>query len=219
MLYLLVTGCQWRLLPPHFPHWRMVYGYFRAWQNDGTWARLHDTLRVWARRQLGRHKHPTAASLDSQSVSMRAGVGERGFDGAKKKTGRKRHLLVDTQGFVLALCVTSAKVSDTAGAVRVLSQVQRGCGGAKKLRLIWCDGGYFQGAKDAATKARLELRVVEKPKEQKGFALLPKRWVVERTFAWLSRCRRLVKEYETSFASSQAFIHLAMIRLMINRLK
>ena len=215
MLYLLLTSCQWRLLPSCFPNWRTVYGYFRAWQSDGTWQRLHDTLRAHARRHLKRHKHATAASVDSQSVTMRAGVGERGYDGAKHKVGRKRHLVVDTQGLVLALCVTPANVSDTAGAVVLLHRLRRGRGVAKKLRVVWADGGYFNAAKEQADKHRLELRIVNKDTATKGFHPLPKRWVVERTFAWLSLCRRLAREYEIQ--SSEAFLYLAMIRIMINR--
>jgi putative transposase len=218
MLYLLLTGCQWRLLPSCFPHWRTVYGYFRAWQSDGTWLRLHDTLRARVRCHLNRHKHATVASVDSQSVTMRAGVGERGYDGAKHKIGRKRHLVVDTQGLVLALCVTCANVSDTAGAVVLFARLRRGTGVAKKLRVVWADGGYFNAAKDQAHKQRLELRIVEKDTTTTGFKPLPKRWVVERTFAWLSRCRRLAREYETTLQSSEAFLYLAMIRIMLNRL-
>lgn len=130
-------------------------------------------------------------------------------------TGRKRHLVVDTQGLLLAICVTPANVSETAGARQVLQRL-RGC--AKKMRLIWCDNGYFKGAFEHAEKQRLELRTVERPADQKGFAVLPRRWVVERTFAWLSRCRRLARDYETRPQSSEALILLAMSRLMLRRL-
>jgi len=215
MLYLLTTGCPWRQLPRSYPHWRTVYGYFRRWQHDGTWHRLHETLRAQARRALGRHKHPTAGCLDSQSIKGTHVPGLRGYDAFKRVTGRKRHLIVDTQGLLLAICVTPANVSETAGAKQVL---QRLSGSAKKLRLLWCDNGYFNGAFEQAENQHLELRAVQRPAEQKGFAVLPRRWVVERTFAWLSRCRRLARDYETRPESSETLIQLAMSRLMILRL-
>ena len=120
MLYLLTTGCPWRQLPQSYPHWRTVYGYFRHWQNDGTWHRLHETLRAQVRRTMGRHKHPTAGCLDSQSIKGTHVPGMRGYDAFKRVTGRKRHLVVDTQGLLLAVCVTPANVSETAGAKQVL---------------------------------------------------------------------------------------------------
>ena len=215
MLYLLTTGCPWRQLPRSYPHWRTVYGYFVRWQSDGTWLRLHHTLRALVRRSSGRHKHPTAGCLDSQSIKSTHVPGIRGFDAFKRLTGRKRHLIVDTLGLLLAVCVTPANVSETAGAVQVLSRLG---GGAKKLRVLWCDNGYFNTAFAWARAQRLELRAVERPQKLKGFAVLPKRWVVERTFAWLSRCRRLARDYEVSPRSSETLILLAMSRLMLNRL-
>jgi putative transposase len=215
MLYLLTTGCQWKMLPQSYPHWRTVYGYFRAWQQDGTWERLHHRLRRWARRQARRRPRPTAGSIDSQSIKGTAVPGERGFESFKCVTGRKRHIIVDTLGLLLAVCITPANVSDTAGAVQVLPLLQR-C--AHRLRVIWCDGGYFASAFEQARRLGLKLEPVLRAEGQKGFAVLPKRWVVERTFAWLSRCRRLAREYEMTFQSSQAFVLLAMSRLMLARL-
>ena len=215
MLYLLTTGCPWRQLPRSYPHWRTVYGYFRRWQHDGTWQRLHDTLRAQARRAVGRHKHPTAGCLDSQSIKGTHVPGERGFDAFKRLSGRKRHLVVDTTGLLLAICVTPASVSETAGAKLVLGRLGSA---AKKLRLLWCDNGYFNSAFMQAHQQRIELRAVARPAAQKGFAVLPRRWVVERTFAWLSRCRRLARDYEVRPQSSEALILLAMSRLMLNRL-
>lgn len=215
MLYLLTTGCPWRQLPKTYPHWRTVYGYFVCWQHDGTWHRLHETLRAKVRQSMGRHKHPTAGCLDSQSIKGTHVPGTRGYDAFKCLTGRKRHLVVDTQGLLLAVCVTPANVSETAGAVQVFERLP---GAAKKLRLLWCDNGYFKTAFDHAHKHRIELRAVPRPSQQKGFAVLPRRWVVERTFAWLSRCRRLARDYETRPQSSEALILLAMSKLMMRRL-
>lgn len=215
MLYLLTTGCPWRQLPRSYPHWRTVYGYFRRWQTDGTVQRLHETLRAQVRRNMGRHKHPTAGCLDSQSIKATHVPGTRGYDAFKRVTGRKRHLIVDTQGLLLAICVTAANVSETAGAMQVFKHLT---GSAKKLRLLWCDNGYFKSAFEQAGKQRIELRAVERPTHQKGFAVLPRRWVVERTFAWLSRCRRLARDYETRPQSSETLILLAMTRLMLIRL-
>ena len=192
------------------------------------WQRVHDTLRAQVRQTEGRHKHASAGSIDSRQHRQpdpldawrtgRGGRGERGYDGAKHKVGRKRHLSVDTLGLLLHAVVTPANVSDTAGAVQLLEHLRRGHGVSKKLRRLWVDGGYFNAAKDKAKKQRLELCVVEKPAGQKGFSPLPKRWVVERTFAWLGKCRRLVRDYETTTQSSHTFILLAMIKLMLNRL-
>ena len=215
MLYLLTTGCPWRQLPHAYPHWRTVYGYFVRWQHDGTWQRLHNTLRAAVRRQEGRHKHPTAGCLDSQSIKSSHVPGSRGFDAFKRLTGRKRHLVVDTSGLLLAVCVTPANVSETAGAVLVLPRLR---GAAKKLRVLWCDSGYFNTAFAHAAQKRIQLRAVERPSTQKGFAVLPRRWVVERTFAWLSRCRRLARDYEVNPHSSETLILLAMSRLMLRRL-
>lgn len=215
MLYLLTTGCPWCQLPSCYPHWKSVYRYFRAWQQDGTWLRLHETLRTQVRRQTGRHKHPTAGCMDSQSIKGTHVPGTRGYDAFKRITGRKRHLIVDTQGLLLAVCVTPANISETAGAKQVFKRLN---GSSKKLRLLWCDNGYFKTAFTYARHKRIELKAVERPATQKGVAVVPRRWVVERTFAWLSRCRRLARDYETRPQSSEALIYLAMTRIMLRRL-
>jgi putative transposase len=216
ILYVVVSGCQWRLLPRDYPHWKSVYHYFRQWRNDGTWQRIHDTLRAAVRRRAKRHKHPTAGCLDSQSVKGSAGRGVRGYDSGKHVKGRKRHILVDTQGWLLSVIVTAASVSDPAGA----RQVFRRLGGAgKKLRRIWVDGTYRGKLLDWVKKhRRFVLQPVLRSAEQKGFVVLPRRWVVERTFAWLSACRRLSKEYEVQTGSSEAMIYIALIRVMLRRL-
>ena len=139
ILYIVVSGAQWRMLPREYPAWQSVYSYFQQWRDDGTWQRLHDTLRAQVRERAGRHKHPTAGALDSQSVKMTQMRGVRGYDAGKKVNGRKRHLLVDTRGLLLAVLVTAAAVSDPAGARLLLRRLGGAC---KKLRRIWVDGPY-----------------------------------------------------------------------------
>jgi putative transposase len=218
ILYVVVGGIQWRMLPCNFPKWQSVYYYFRLWRKQNEWQRLHDRLRAEVRRTAGRHKHPTAGCLDSQSVKTTQVPGVRGFDAAKNIKGRKRHLLVDTLGLLLSVAVTAASVQERDGARRLL--VRTG-GGGKKLRRIWVDGGYRGPALAAWVTARFRcvLQVVLRREEQPGFVVLPRRWVVERTFAWLNLHRRLSKDYEVLTETSEAMIYIAMTRLMLRRLK
>lgn len=216
ILYMVVSGCQWRMLPREYPAWQSVYTYFQQWRDDGTWQRLHDTLRAQVRQRAGRHKHPTAGALDSQSVKTTQVPGVRGYDAGKKVNGRKRHLLVDTLGWLLAIVVTSAAVSDPAGARTLLRRL---AGAGKKVRRIWVDGTYRgQLLEWVVLHFHFVLQPVLRCDGQKGFVVLPRRWVVERTFAWLTQCRRLGKDYERLPVSSEAMIYIAMTRLMVRRL-
>jgi putative transposase len=216
ILYLVMSGCQWRMLPREYPAWQSVYTYFQQWRDDGTWQRLHDTLRAQVRQRVGRHKHPTAGAMDSQSVKTTPVPGVRGYDAGKKVNGRKRHILVDTLGLLLAVVVTSAAVSDPAGARLLLRRLGGAC---KKVRRIWVDATYRgQLLEWVMLHFHFVLQPVLRSQGQKGFVVLPRRWVVERTFAWLTQSRRLGKDYERLPVSSEAMIYIAMTRLMLRRL-
>jgi transposase len=220
ILYVLRTGCAWRHVPHDLAPWDAAYRWFAAWTADGTWRRVHDVLRDRVRERDGRDRQPTAAVLDSQSANSAEGGEAIGFDAGKRVRGRKRHLLVDTGGLLLHRVVHSAGVQDRAGARQVLTGI-----GAlfPLLGLVWVDGGYANrvdaGLIDwAARTQKLELVVVPRNADVRGFQVLPRRWVVERTFGWLTRCRRLARDYERKTAHAEAMIDVAMIRLMAARL-
>jgi putative transposase len=218
LFYLTREGCTWRALPHDFPPWKTVHNYFTAWTRDGTWDRLNTTLREQVRRAAGRQRSPRTASLDSQSVKTDTPGEEQGYDAAKKVKGRKRHILVDSLGLLLAVWLTAADVDDAAAAPEVLGQLDYR--EVPRLRKIYADNKYHNHALYAWVDTQwYDLEVVSRPKGAKGFVLLPKRWVVERTFAWLGRYRRLSKDREVLPESSEAMVKLSMIHVMLRRLK
>jgi putative transposase len=218
ILYLVKCGCPWRYLPADFPNWKTVYHVFHQWIANNQWAVIHDTLRVLVRRSHDKRSRPTAAILDSQSVKSAGHGGAVGYDAAKQIKGRKRHLLVDTLGLVLGVALTPANVTEREGAQLLLARVR---GWFTWLRILWVDGGYTGEAFAQWVKRlrpKLAVEVVKRSDDTKGFKILPRRWVVERTFGWLMRHRRLVRDYETTESSAEAWIRIAMIRIQLRRL-
>lgn len=221
ILYVVVQGCKWRDIPGDLPPWSTAYTYFRNWREDGTWLSIHDRLRGWVRADSGRQERPSEAILDSQSVTTATMVNEAvGYDGAKNRKGRKRHTVVDTLGLVLRVVVTAASVPERAGGKQVLTKVGEMRESVSRLSVIWVDGGYSGQPflRWAMDTLRFIIWMVLRPEPSKGFVLLKKRWVVERTFGWFNWYRRLSKDYERQPASAEAMIYIAMIRLMARRL-
>jgi len=216
--YVIHNGCVWRALPADFPPWRTVYGLFQRWHARGATIALHDALRAAARQAAGRAVEPTAAVIDSQSVRAAATVpkASRGWDNAKKVNGRKRHLAVDTTGLLLEVLATPASVQDRDAAQPLLFNLKRA---RRRVRRAWADSVYAGKLQPwAATYLKLTVEIVKRPPDQHTFEVLPRRWVVERTLAWITSYRRCARDYERLPAHHEAAVYWAMITLMTRRL-
>src|SRR5450759_470106 len=220
ILYVARTGCQWRMLPKDLPPWQTVYGYFRRWTLQGLWEKINAALVEHVRKQEGRQQQTKAAVIDSQSVKTSEGGEERGVDVHKQTPGRKRHIIVDTLGLLLIVLVHSASLQDGPGGQQTLQRLfdrikrnvhHRWC----RLKLIWADGAYRHIVDTVRQQFGWRLEIVLRSDDVKGFQVLPWRWVVERTFGWLGRYRRLSRDFEHTCLSSEAMTYIASIRRML----
>jgi putative transposase len=217
ILYLVKTACQWRNLPIHFARWGTVYHYFRLWKRNGLWAAIHTHLREQVRLVEGRNRNASAGIIDSQSVKSTETSDERGYDAGKKVNGRKRHIVVDTIGLLLWVMVLPAHIQDRDGAKQLLAAFFAKSP-RRRVKHIWADGGYVGALLEYARKLwRCTIEIVKRS-DRHTFKVLPRRWVVERTFGWLGRYRRLNRDYERQAHTGETMVYLAMIRLMLARL-
>lgn len=217
LLYIAWTGCQWRALPDRFPPVSTVQRYFYAWRDAGLWRTINFHLIAAARLAVGREASPTAGVIDSQSVRTVDVAGVRGYDAGKKIKGRKRHIITDTEGHLLGLMVHTADIQDRDGAVGVIASIRRLY---PWLRHLFADGGYAgeKLANALIDLGRWTVEIIKRSDTAKGFEVLPRRWVVERTFAWLGRCRRLARDCEATIASAEAWVFITSVRLMLRRM-
>ena len=226
LLYITKSGIQWRMLPKEYPKWQLIYYYFRKWTSEGLILvlctkyeveEMHDLLRSICRQQVGKAISPSLGLIDSQSVKSSSMTQEKGYDGGKKIQGRKRHIVTDTLGLIMAVVVHGADVQDREGAKAVIEQLRYQF---PRLKNILADGGYTGGLIEWVLKGfGWTLEIVHKVVGISGFNVLPKRWIVERTFGWFNFNRRLAKDYEMKIECSTAFVHLTMCRIMLNRIK
>lgn len=223
IFYVIRTGCAWRMLPNSFPPWKTVYTYFWLWKRSGLWAQINAALVQQVRTKRGRHAHPSSGVIDSQSTKTAEGGEQRGVDVYKQTSGRKRHVIVDTLGLILIVLVHSAGVPDGTGGRWVLQRLFErikgvSCNRHCRLTKIWADGAYEDISEWVKLMFGWTLEIVRRPDGAKGWMILPKRWVVERTFGWLGRYRRLSRDFEHTVESSEAMVYIASIRRMLKLL-